>query len=127
MTAAGFDPAAAPAERAPRARPGERAPRAPRETAKPRATTPAAAERRPAERAENPRAENPRAAGPGYGDQRREDRERAYAMNPDQPAAARAAMPGVPSALTAGRGPHVHGRPLPALLMKRKSAESEKV
>jgi ATP-dependent RNA helicase RhlE len=137
LTAPGFDPAAIPAERAPRARPGERAPRAPREAA--RARPAAAAERRAAERTESPRAaaaperrpaerpESPRANGPSYGDHRREDRERAYAMNPDQPVTVRAEAPAAGSALTAGRNALGHRRPLPALLMKRKSAESEKV
>jgi ATP-dependent RNA helicase RhlE len=125
VTAAGFDAAAAPAERAPRPKPGERAPRAPRETAKPRGST--TSDRRPAERRPAERVQAPRPAGPSYGDQRREDRERAYAMNPDQPAAARVTSHAAASALTAGRSGHGHRKPVAALLMKRKGVEPEKV
>jgi ATP-dependent RNA helicase RhlE len=62
-----------------------------------------------------------------YGDTRREERERAYALNPDQPL--------TPGATHAGAGTEArHGRhsarnkpPVPALLMKRPATEPEKV
>jgi len=126
VTADGFDVerlqavrpsrSAAPAERSgASARPAraERPPRAPREGVAPRAvatshaTTDAAPEqRRP------------------YGDVRREEREQAYALNPDQP------LP-TPSAVAKGasgshRPPH-KSRPIPALLMKRPAKVPEKV
>jgi len=67
------------------------------------------------------------------GDDRRAEREAAYAKNPDQPMVARpgngAPAPG--SALMhghGGRGPgHRGARPVPALLMKRPAREPEKV
>ncbi len=105
-------------ERAPRAKPGERPARAPRETARPK--TGGAAERSLRPRT-GPAAS---AGGPSYGDTRREERERAYALNPDQPAPARATAT-APSPHP--RRPFGHGKPVPALLMKRKATEPEKV
>ena len=63
------------------------------------------------------------------------ERERAYALNPDQPpAAAKTVTAPAPdgAALTASAGPAKrrgfgHGRPVPALLMKRRTTEPEKV
>jgi ATP-dependent RNA helicase RhlE len=66
--------------------------------------------------------EPPAPQAPARGETRREERERAYAMNPDQPLASRPAAH-EPHA----RRPHGHGKPVPALLMKRKAAESEQV
>jgi hypothetical protein len=63
---------------------------------------------------------------------RREERERAYALNPDQPLAPKAsngAAADAPSHLashTARHAPH-KARPVPALLMKRPAMEPEKV
>ncbi len=123
VTAEGFDSTAIRPERrerAPRAKPGERPARAPREAARPKAG--GTAERSPRHR--NAPAAAP-ARAPSHGDTRREERERAYAMNPDQP------LPVRPSTQAThaphARGPHGHGRPVPALLMKRKVTESEKV
>ena len=73
------------------------------------------------------------APAPARAETRREERERAYARNPDQAPIARAASPIVESksALTpsaSSRRPSFgHGRPVPALLMKRTSSEPEKV
>ena len=61
---------------------------------------------------------------PSAGDSRREERERAYALNPDQPTPAR---PAPSPAHPHGRKHFGHGKPVPALLMKRKTAEPEKV
>jgi ATP-dependent RNA helicase RhlE len=105
-------------ERAPRAKSGERPARAPREPAGPK--TGAAAERSPRRRSEPA---SPSRA-PSRGDTRREERERAYALNPDQPVPARATA-NAPSAHP--RRPFGHGKPVPALLMKRKAIEPEKV
>ena len=105
-------------ERAPRVKPGERPARAPRETARPKTGG-------AAERSLRPRTgPAPSAGGPSYGDTRREERERAYALNPDQPAPARATAT-APSPHP--RRPFGHGKPVPALLMKRKATEPEKV
>jgi hypothetical protein len=61
-----------------------------------------------------------RVPGPSYGDARREERERAYALNPDQP---------LPTAATsAGRPAPGRAKAVPALLMKRPIVnEPEKV
>ncbi len=83
-------------ERAPRTKPGERPARAPREAARPKAA--AAAERSPRHRSEP----TTPAHAPSYGDTRREERERAYALNPDQPAPARAAARRSPRRIRAG-------------------------
>ena len=114
------------AERAPRA-PSERAERAPGERTERAPRAPAA------ERAERlPR--TPAAEGPGesvapapreirerpQGDSRREERERAYALNPDQPAQTPA-----PGAARPAHHPRHKARPVPALLMKRPAREPE--
>ena len=110
----GFDPTRV--DRAPRERRSERpaAERRGERTAAPRATS-----ARPTDAARRPD---------------REERDLAYAKNPDQPlpsAAAKAHKPAGSSALTDGGRP-AHGgfgakRPIPALLMKRKTPEPEKV
>jgi ATP-dependent RNA helicase RhlE len=70
---------------------------------------------------------------PARAETRREERERAYARNPDQAPIARAKEPAAESksALTpstSSRRPSFgHGRPVPALLMKRAKSEPEKV
>ncbi len=131
VTAEDFDPASArveKSERAPRAPRGERTTRtarAPREPRPPR-SEPAAASHRPH------RTVDAQPKSPSYGDQRREERERAYALNPDQP------MPAKPPAQSAAAGRAAtsshhghkafgHGKPVPALLMKRRAKEPEKV
>ncbi len=105
---------------------------------------------RPESRPHTPRAEHPRRrsdrseaapshgdrrrgraeATPPHGDRRREERERAYALNPDQPPAKPRAhahdAPHLPVQLFPGRKTFGHGKPVPALLMKRKP-EPEKV
>ncbi len=119
-TVEGFDlAAAARREHAPRERPTRE--KSPRESGAARA-----------ERAPRAPVRTERPAAQSYGETRREERERAYALNPDQPAAASAAESADAGALT-----HKHsretrhgfgkGRPVPALLMKRPSAEPEKV
>ncbi len=131
-TADGFDPSTI--------RP-ERRERAPREKPAPRE----AAKGKSAERAPRPRGPKP---APGSADgvarhrertigsatpratslreTHREERERAYARNPDQPLPARPA-PAAGAAHPHARRTFGHGRPVPALLMKRKSTEPEKV
>ena len=104
VTADGFDLATArfdKPERTSRGKPGERPARAPRETS--RAKSAPAAERaapvrteRSAERTERSAARPARA--PSHGESRREERERAYALNPDQPPVARPANPPRPRA-----------------------------
>ena len=127
VTAAGFDPetgramrpdrAARPAHRDGNAR-AERAPRPAREPVRePRIDT-ATEARAPQDHA--------------HGD-RREERERAYALNPDQPLVSRPADESAGDA--SSRHPAVHAarhasrkaRPVPALLMKRPARESENV
>jgi ATP-dependent RNA helicase RhlE len=123
VTADGFDLATArfdKPERTSRARPGERPARPPRETARAK-SAPAA------ERAAPARRETPPPRGPGNGESRREERERAYALNPDQPAAMRTHDPAAAPGPAAHRRPYGHGKPVPALLMKRKSTEQEEV
>ena len=65
------------------------------------------------------------------GDERRAEREAAYAKNPDQPPIARNARAAAPSPLTQGHGNAARGYrgsgPTPALLMKRPAREPEKV
>jgi ATP-dependent RNA helicase RhlE len=149
VDAEGFDPAAAvrreqsaprdhgSRERAPRGR-SERAPRSAPPGARPpqaefrREERPPQASETPAERVAPAQLPAQRPAGPNYGEQRREERERAYAMNPDQPPALPADAPLAAAALTHPRGPQHKtsfgkGRPVPALLMKRPAQESEKV
>jgi ATP-dependent RNA helicase RhlE len=118
---------AATGERAPHAKPGERPARAPRGTPAPKPVPGSAdgvARHRERTLGDAPPAPAaPRA--PAGGDTRREERERAYALNPDQPTPVRPAEAHPPRA-PHGR-PFGHGRPVPALLMKRKATESEKV
>ena len=79
-----------------------------------------------------PRAETRGARERPQGDSRREERERAYALNPDQPLASRTtpsagadgALHTRPSSTAAAHG---KARPVPALLMKRRAQEPEKV
>jgi len=102
----------------PTSRVPEPSPRAPEPTARvpePTARVPESSPRAP-ER--GPREE--RVPGPSYGDARREERERAYALNPDQP---------LPTAApSAGRPAPSRAKPVPALLMKRPIVnEPEKV
>jgi hypothetical protein len=78
-----------------------------------------------------PRPDDAKFKEPSYGDRRREERERAYARNPDQPAAKPRAQahdaPVLPVHLHRGQKSFGHGKPVPALLMKRKAHEPEKV
>jgi len=127
VTADGFDierlqavrpsRSAAPAERSgAAARPAraERPPRAPREGNASRAvatTSPTSSDTAPEQRRP-------------YGDVRREEREQAYALNPDQPLPTPTA--GAKSASGSHRPPH-KSRPIPALLMKRPAKVPEKV
>jgi hypothetical protein len=62
------------------------------------------------------------------------ERERAYALNPDQPAVAPATATTTPSGTALAPTPTPprrhgfgHGRPVPALLRKRTASEPEKV
>ncbi len=133
VAAEGFDPALARSER------GERATRAAHGERTERARRPAREPHKPRvePRPGTPRTEAPRpprteqAVGPTYGDRRREERERAYARNPDQPIAKPRAhahdAPNLPVPLHHGRKSFGHGKPVPALLMKRKTPEPEKV
>ena len=126
VAAEGFDLATArfdKPERTARGRPGERPARAPRESARPKSAP--AAERVAPARSEQREPRPPR--GPSHGDTRREERERAYALNPDQPGTTRPSEPAAPAGSTAQRKPYGHGKQVPALLMKRKSSEPEKV
>ena len=133
----GFDASAARSERAPRASKAH-APRA----AEPRRGE--ASSRTRSERPEDsPRAERPprevRAPRPERvpREDRREERERAYALNPDQPAVKRtptvhAGDAPSSSSLAGAHAPRKrdgfgHGRPVPALLIKRTAKETEKV
>ena len=110
----------------------ERASRPPRESSHARQVEAVAASR--AETTPEIHAETriERERPPGHGDSRREERERAYALNPDQPLAARTeTSPAAKGALTT-RGSstatsHGKSRPVPALLMKRRTHEPEKV
>jgi ATP-dependent RNA helicase RhlE len=131
LSAEGFDPSsvrteraprtsrAAGAERPPRAGGSERAPRGPRTEHPARAPRAHGAEDRPP----RPPREDPRI-----------ERERAYALNPDQPPVA--PQNGNATASDSGLTPAVglpkrrgfgHGRPVPALLIKRNAPEPEKV
>jgi hypothetical protein len=110
---------AAGAERPPRAAGAERPPRAPRAEHAARPPRAHGAE----DRASRPPREDPRI-----------ERERAYALNPDQPPATPQAgnATSSDSALTPSTGlpkrrGFGHGRPVPALLMKRTATEPEKV
>ena len=135
--AEGFDASVAREERpprAPRGRSSEAAPRAvraraPRGTPEPKPVAGSAegvARHREITIGDAPPA-------PKRAETRREERDRAYALNPDQAPIARTAEPVAESksALTpstSSRRPSFgHGRPVPALLMKRTSSEPEKV
>ena len=137
LVAEGFDPVTARSERAPRA-PRAHAERAPREHAEraPHAHT-ERAPRGPAERAPRAAREVPatrsRAERPPRED-RREERERAYALNPDQPPVVRAAAEASTTTSALATAPahrkrpgFGHGRPVPALLIKRTAKEPAKV
>jgi ATP-dependent RNA helicase RhlE len=125
VSAEGFDLATArydKPERSTRPKAGERPARPPREASKPTsAPTAGRASHSRSERSQTP------PGGPSHGDSRREERERAYALNPDQPPTTRPNAPATP----AGQAPHRrsfgHGKPVPALLMKRRAKEPEKV
>jgi len=136
VSAEGFDPSSVRPERAPRTARSTSAERPPR------AARAEHAERAP--RARSGEHRTPRPLGADAGEDHgprppREDprieRERAYALNPDQPPVA-AKTPAAPTsdgaALTAPSGPAKrrgfgYGRPVPALLMKRRATEPEKV
>jgi ATP-dependent RNA helicase RhlE len=115
VTAEGFDPSSVRAERAQRPPRAEKSARPARE---PRAH-------------DAPQAHAVRRAPTA--DERRAEREAAYAKNPDQPMAAgtAAAAPAPRSALMHGQDRHGIGHrrkhPVPALLMKRPARETEKV
>ena len=124
VVADGFDPNIA-AQRAPRAGPRETRPRSVRDTAVPAERPRTSTRSAPAIRRE----ETLRPASSGL--TRQEERERAYALNPDQPARpATATGPTNGSALTntahASNGSR-HQQAVPALLMKRPVQEPEKV
>jgi ATP-dependent RNA helicase RhlE len=128
VAADGFDVAAAGAERrerAPRAKAGERAGRTPRAHGPKPVPGSAEGVARHRERTiglePTPPARSETRSEP-RGESRREERERAYALNPDQPLPARPATRHAPHE----RKPHGHGRPVPALLIKRKVEEPEK-
>ncbi len=116
----GFDPAAA-AARAPLTR--DRAARGARsgDRASPRTS-----------HREAPRREAPAAAraAPPARSAREQEREDAYARNPDQPLPARPAAASADAKAALVHGHHAHGhhgkaRPIPALLMKRKAPEPQ--
>jgi ATP-dependent RNA helicase RhlE len=135
VAAAGFDPTTGRAtrpergSRPPRAEGAERAPRAPRPARESAGDSPVAARAvresggvAPATTRAEPRAPHER----GNGD-RREERERAYALNPDQPLVTRPAeaSAGGASSPHAHRPPMRKSRPVAALLMKRPAREPE--
>ena len=113
----GFDPAAATA----------RAPHAPRAAARhPRGEAKPAPERAPVraeDRAERAPARVERTPAPVSRSPREQEREDAYARNPDQPLPART-DPHAKATATHGHGAH-KARPVPALLMKRKAPEPQ--
>jgi len=131
LSADGFDPSSVRAERAPRtsrAAGAERPPRAAGAERPPRAPRGEHAARPPRAHGAEDRASRPPREDP------RIERERAYALNPDQPPAAPqngnatasdSAL--TPSAVLPKRRGFGHGRPVPALLMKRNATEPEKV
>ncbi len=131
----GFDASAAREERPPRAPRGRSAEGAPRAARAPRGTPGpkpvAGSAEGVARHREITIGDAPQV--PVRAETRREERERAYARNPDQAPIARAAEPAAESksALTPSTSPRRpsfgHGRPVPALLMKRSSSEPEKV
>jgi len=127
----GFDPSSVRAERAPRTSRAvgtERAPRTGHAERAPRAPRTEHAARPPRAHGAEDRASRPPREDP------RIERERAYALNPDQPPVApQAGNTAAPdSGLTASAGSPKrrgfgHGRPVPALLIKRTATEPEKV
>ncbi len=127
VSAEGFDPSNVRAERSPRSSSRAAAPDRP-----PRAARSEHASRPPRAPRAEPGTET-RVARPPREDPRVE-RERAYALNPDQPVVARppSAAEASGSALASSRT-HAkrhgfgHGRPVPALLKKRSATEPEKV
>jgi len=126
VSAEGFDLASArydKPERSTRPKAGASPARKPHEASKARGS--AAADRAPRSQRERSPAAKPAAAG--QGDSRREERERAYALNPDQPPTTRANTPVAPAGHAGHRRSFGHGKPVPALLMKRKVIEPEKV
>jgi hypothetical protein len=128
----GFDPAAA-AARAPLRERNERAPRGERRSATRSETVrPAAAPAEPAANVAN--TSRVRDRGEGHRDDGRSARERqrdeVYANNPDQPAIGRTSEPAdAKAALMHGSDAHHHrsgrSKPIPALLMKRRTPEPE--
>ena len=142
VSAEGFDPSSVRPERATRtarSAPAERASRAPRTehaASAPRSEHAASAPRsgHAARTPRAPRAEHTveeRALRPSREDPRIE-RERAFALNPDQPPSAACPPDAAPPQQT--RSPALskrhgfgHGRPVPALLKKRTATEPEKV
>ncbi len=134
VAAEGFDPTSVrpergePTRRAAHGEHAERARRPARETHKPRAEPRAASPH--TQKPHSPRPDESAEKGPSYGDRRREERERAYALNPDQPITTprlRHDAPALPVPLHHGQKSFGHGKPVPALLMKRKTHEPEKV
>jgi len=131
VVAEGFDGSAARSERSPASRAAaaaERAPRTPRAGHAPRTRAEPAAERPAPARA-------PRAGVKPVAREPREDprteRERAYALNPDQPPIASRSTAAAASKHAVAHSPSKrgfgHGRPVPALLKKRTKIEPEKV
>ena len=118
VVADGFDPAVARAERPPRSeRAVTRETKAPREPRPPREARPSREARPPRERTVSR-------------EERQAERERIYALNPDQPVLPRShnGSDEKASALMPSHPTHRHAkRPVPALLMKRPAREPEKV
>jgi ATP-dependent RNA helicase RhlE len=136
VSADGFDPSSVRAERAPRATRASSAERPPRVPSGPRSEH---ADRPPrSQTSGEPRATRPprahsgedRPARPPREDPRIE-RERAYALNPDQPPVVPNGNATAPDSAASTNPPKRrgfgHGRPVPALLMKRNANEPEKV
>ena len=124
VAADGFDPNIA-AQRAPRAAPRETRPRSARDAAGPAERPRTSTRSAPASRREEPL----RPASSGL--TRQEERERAYALNPDQPARPATAAGTMNGSLLTNSGPASNGsrhkQAVPALLMKRPIHEPEKV
>jgi hypothetical protein len=105
----------------------ERAPRSPREKSHERQIDEVPAAH--SEITSKPRTETrvARERERGQGDSRRDERERAYALNPDQPLATKSGSGASPSRGSSTATPHGKSRPVPALLMKRRTKEPEQV
>ena len=119
VSAEGFDPSTVKVERPPRPAPGARPSRAPRE----------AHEARETRAARPPRAVEAPLERRVTGDERRAEREAAYARNPDQAPVSRprdTSSIGAPPPPATGYGSRNRG-PVPVLLMKRRTPEPEKV